>query len=88
MVEAGDTVEAGDAVQAGDVVEAGDAVEVDNAVEAGNVMETGNVKDFWWWTLLAANQLLCSHPLILCLHPKCAQDNPAFCQFYAKAQLG
>ena len=35
-----------------DLVEAGEAVEADNVVN-----------DFWWWTLPAANQLLCLQPL-------------------------
>ena len=67
--QAGNTVEAGDAVGVGHVVEAGNAVEIGDMVEADDA-----VKDFWWWTLLVANQLLCLHPLILCLHQKCVQD--------------
>ena len=48
-----------DAVEVGDAVETGDVVETNDAVEAGNLVETGNVvKDFWWWKLLVANQLL------------------------------
>ena len=73
-VGAGDVVEAGNAVEIGDAVEAGDA----DAVEVGDVVEAGDaMKDFWWWTFLAANQLLCLHPLILCLHQKCVQDRTA-----------
>ena len=46
-------------VEASDATEVSSVVETGNAVKAGDMVEAGNVvKVFWWWTLLAANQLL------------------------------
>ena len=47
---------------------AGNAVEDGYAVEVGNAVEAGDAEVVWCWTLLAANQLLCLYPLIVCLH--------------------
>ena len=58
--------------EAGNAVEAGDAVEARDAVGAGEVM-----KVFGWWMLLAANQLLILHLLMVFWHLKCVHNGTA-----------